>query len=429
MKSRHIFRTKEILLFTVIALLSFGIKAQNSDVKEIKGTVVNERTGKKLSLVSIQLENSNISTVSNADGEFIIKLPDNVQQSSLIASLLGFQNKRIALSNISTSDLKISLLPSSINLNEVKITSFKNAEDLIKAVFDKKQENYSNDRTIMTSFYRETIKKRRKNVSLSEAVVNLYKQPYTKGSRDFMKLLKSRKSTDYTQLDTIALKLQGGPYNTLYVDVMKYPEYIFTPATLSNYDFSFDNPTEINGNGVYIVSFKQKEYIRDPLYFGKLYISSNTFALVRAEYSLNVSDKVEAGKLFVQRKPASVNVEPQIINYRVDYRKKGNKWYYSYSNASLTFKIKKRRRLFNSTYSLSCEMAITDWHNSTSDTEWSRIGDINKSIILTDEASGFSDPEFWGDYNVIEPEKSIESAINKIRRKLDKIGERGITGQ
>ena len=30
----------------------------------------------------------------------------------------------------------------------------------------------------------------------------------------------------------------------------------------------------------------------------------------------------------------------------------------------------------------------------------------------------FADPDFWGEYNVIEPDQSIESAIRKLSRKL-----------
>ena len=411
---------KHIFLCLLITCITSSLIAQEN-LKEIKGLIIDANTSKKLALVSVQIENSNIGTVSNAEGEFTLKVPSAYLNNNISIALLGYVNQSIAIKDLDEATNKIRLQPSSINLSEVQITAFDNAESLVRQIFEKKQDNYSNERAIMTSFYRETIKKRNKNVSLSEAVVNLYKQPYSRSQRDFMKLLKSRKSTDYSKLDTIALKLQGGPYNTLYIDVMKYPEYIFTPSTLSNYDFVFDQPTDVNGNGVYTVRFKQKPTITDPLYYGKLYISSSTFALVRAEYNLNVSDKEEASKLFVRKKPAGVNVQPEIINYRVDYRNKGDKWYYSYGNASLTFKVKKRRKLFNSTYSLSCEMAVTDWRTSTSEEEWSRAGNISKSIILTDEASGFSDPEFWGNYNVIEPEKSIESAIRKIKKKLDKI--------
>ena len=42
------------------------------------------------------------------------------------------------------------------------------------------------------------------------------------------KLGKSRKNTDYNKLDTLAVKLQGGPFSNLYTDIIKYPEFIFS---------------------------------------------------------------------------------------------------------------------------------------------------------------------------------------------------------
>ena len=47
---------------------------------------------------------------------------------------------------------------------------------------------------------------------------------------------------------------------------------------------------------------------------------------------------------------------------------------------------------------------------------------LKPSVILSDAVSGFSDKGFWGAYNVIEPDKSIESAINKIQKKLKRNG-------
>ncbi|HEX9826376.1 MAG TPA: carboxypeptidase-like regulatory domain-containing protein, partial [Flavobacteriaceae bacterium] len=45
---------------------------------------------------------------------------------------------------------------------------------------------------------------------------------------------------------------------------------------------------------------------------------------------------------------------------------------------------------------------------------------LRPSIIIADAVSGFSDPDFWGPYNLIEPDKSIEIAIEKIRKKLER---------
>ena len=126
----------------------------------------------------------------------------------------------------------------------------------------------------MTAFYRETIKKRRRNVSLAEAIVNVYKQPYDSNRKDNMRLYKARKSTDYSKLDTVALKLQGGPFNALYVDMMKYPQFIFANEMLDYYNFSYLPSTTINGKAVYIVQFAQHPSVVEPLFYGCLLYTS-----------------------------------------------------------------------------------------------------------------------------------------------------------
>jgi hypothetical protein len=63
-------------------------------------------------------------------------------------------------------------------------------------------------------------------------------------------------------------------------------------------------------------------------------------------------------------------------------------------------------------------MAITDWkYIDDADIPKSK-NLIKSSVILNDEVSGFGDPDFWGAQNIIEPDKSIESAIRKIQRQI-----------
>jgi len=63
-------------------------------------------------------------------------------------------------------------------------------------------------------------------------------------------------------------------------------------------------------------------------------------------------------------------------------------------------------------------MAITDWQLMNPKLANAKETLLKPTTILADETSGFSDPVFWGEYNIIEPEKSIESAIDKIRKQL-----------
>ncbi|MDG1729965.1 MAG: carboxypeptidase-like regulatory domain-containing protein [Algibacter sp.] len=407
-------------IFT-ISLFIFNINlvlAQDIDFKEIEAKVIDSETKSPLVFTDIVIENSNISTVTNSEGEFILKIPNNLLEGRITISHLGYEKRELKASSIVNHD-KILLTPAITQLNEVNIkTTTQDARSIVEETLKKKSSIYNNNNTLMTAFYRETIKKRRRNASLSEAVVKIHKQPYNNLRRDHIELIKARKNTDYSKLDTIALKLQGGPFSNLYTDIIKYPEFIFTTEDLPLYKFSFGNSTKINDRQIYVVNFKQKKDNGTPLYYGKLYIDAETLALTNAVYSLNVSNRELSSQMYVRKKPRKVDVYPTEATYRVNYRTTNGKWHYAYSNISLTFKVNWKGKLFNSIYTLNSEMAITDWE--IYDTKLVKIRSklIQPSTILSEKASGFSDPRFWGAYNIIEPEKSIESAIKKIQKQL-----------
>lgn len=406
------------ILLLVLLMVSTHLISQETSFKAYSGEILDTNSKKPLVFASVSLEGTNISTVTNTDGEFLLKVPRNSLDKNIAVSFLGYKTLSLPLSKFKTKDNQVLMTESAVELSEVQLSIPKDAEALVREALRKKGENYMNDPTVMTAFYREAIKKRNKNVSLSEAVVNIYKAPYSSHKRDELKLYKARKSTDYNKLDTLALKLQGGPFNTLFVDMVKYPDYIFTDETINYYDFSFDSSTRVNDKLIYVINFQQKAEIIDPFYTGKLYIDAENKILTSAIYSLNITNKQMASQMFVRKKPRNANVWPTEVAYRVDYREKDGKWYYGYSNVLLEFKIDWDKKLFNSVYSMSCEMAVTDWEKNLTNAHLTAKERIKSSIILSDEAIGFADPDFWGEYNIIEPEKSIESAIKKIQRQL-----------
>lgn len=393
--------------------------AQNT-YSEYKGKVVDAINNRALEYVSLNVLETNISTVTNSEGEFLLKVPQAYKDSKIVVALLGYTKKVINLADLSENISVIKFEEAYTELKEVNVSAFKDADKLVRKVFTEKIKTIQNQSVYMTAFYRETIKRRNRNVSLTEAVVNIIKQPYTSANRDAVKLGKARKSTDYKRLDTVSLKLQGGPFSTLYLDIMKYPEYIFTEESFDTYRFSFDAPTTVNNRNVYVVDFKPRNKTLDLSYFGKLYIDAETLALVSASYLLDVSNKGKSRNLLVKRKPRDIVVYPLEAKYKVDYKQNRGKWYYSYSNLSLKFKVNKKREIFNKVYTLSSEMAVTDWELNADDIKIKNKDKLRPTVIITDAISGFSDPDFWGEYNLIEPDKSIESAIEKIRKNIKK---------
>lgn len=405
------------MILCVCTFISSEILAQD-DFKAYAGVVVDSRNNDEIPSANLTIKGHNISTITNSDGEYLLKVPNSVEAPILVVSVLGYNAKEMPLSQLSQTNAKIAIDQKITNLTAVNLTAFNSAEALVRTVFKDKAKNSLQESVLMTAFYRETIKKRNKNVSLTEAVVNLYKEPNNSVSKDILELNKARKSTDYRRLDTVALKLQGGPFSTLYLDIMKYPEYIFTDSSIGNYEFSFDPPSTINDRPVYVVNFQQSKNLPPPGYEGQLFIDAETLALTSATYKMQLDNPKAASELFVRKKPRDIRVYPTHASYKVNYSEKNGQWYYSYGHVDLSFKVDKRRRLFNSVYSLSSEMAVTDWESNNSGYKAQPKDRLKPTVIINDAVSGFSDPDFWGPYNVIEPEKSIESAINKIRRKL-----------
>lgn len=411
--------------FFLSVLTAYSFQNESSAFKQYEGEVVDANNGKALVFATLMVEGTNISTITNTEGDFILKVPVEMSSTTVSISFLGYTTKTISFDDLTPEDNTIELAPSAVQLSEVNVNAPKDPRALVLEVFKKKGNNYMNDPALMTAFYRETIKKRRRNVSLSEAVVNIYKSSYESSRKDAVKLFKARKSTDYSKLDTLALKLQGGPFNTLYSDIVKYPDIVFLERDFDQYEYKFARSTRINNQLIYVISFSQKKNIPDQLYKGELFIDVEQTTLTSAIYELNITNKDMAAQLFVRKKPSKVDVWPTDIAYRVDYRNTNGKWYYGYSNVLLEFKVNWKDKLFNSVYTMTAEMAVTDWEKNL-DAELPKNRErIKSTIILADEASGFSDPDFWGEYNIIEPEKSIESAIKKIQRQLKRAERKG----
>lgn len=61
-------------------------------------------------------------------------------------------------------------------------------------------------------------------------------------------------------------------------------------------------------------------------------------------------------------------------------------------------------------------MAVTDWKKQDIK-ENTNTQKLNTNVIMSDKVLSLADPDFWGEYNIIEPEKSIESAIRKFKEK------------
>ena len=409
-----------VLFVLMTALGNETVWSQESQgFKEFKGVVMNSRTKSPLEFATLSVSNTNISTITNLDGGFSLKVPLENLGESVRISYLGYKTSIIPLSQMQETGNSVELEEAFEKLPDVNIADV-DANTVIRKAMENRADNTLKEPLIVKAFYRESIRKRRTYASLSEAVVDIYRSPFAAESKDYVILDRARKSTDYRKIDTLVIKLQGGPYNNIGMDMVRNRDLFFSSDMFEVYQFKYDKMVNMDNRNVFVIDFEQKPTIVEPFYKGKLYIDSESYALVKTEFSLNLANLNKAKRFFVKKKPTNADVIPLDTKYIVDYRQQDGKWYFNYSRIELSFKVKWDKKLFNSIYNISIEMAVTDWEVNEDKTVVRSKDRMRRSVILTDQASGFSDPDFWGENNVIEPDKSIDNAIRKIQKNYEK---------
>jgi hypothetical protein len=186
---------------------------------------------------------------------------------------------------------------------------------------------------------------------------------------------------------------------------------------MSSYDYKLANIVVIDEMPHYVIEFHQKPDIDMPLFLGRLFIEMETFALTEATFSMNLEDKNEASQMFIKKKPFGMKVIPMMASYRVKFREQEGKWYFTYARAEVKFKVNWKKKLFNTNYTTMSEIAVTD-RTEEEVIKFASRERLKKGDIFIQHLSAFADPDFWGDYNVIEPDQIIESAIRRLNRKL-----------
>lgn len=391
--------------------------ARDTAYKTFTGKVIDNTTKKPVVFANVYLIGSSLGTVTNAEGEFILKVPVNELNRKVGISNLGYKNIEIALIDFKEKENVIRLESSATPLEPVVIRTDDPIE-LLRMAYRRISENYSDNPEMQVGFYRETVKQNRNYVAVAEAVLDVYKSSYSSlTDNDRVKIYKGRKSEDLKKMDTLMFKLQGGPRTSFMLDIVKNPGEIISEDYIEEYNFRYAGFAIIDGRDNYVIQFEQKKNVLLPLYKGTIYLDTKNMAFSRIEFSYSDEALNIADNELVRKKPMDVKIDVLGANYLVNYRVLDNQWYLNHVRSELVFKCLWKKKRYNATYTTALEMAVTDRNkeniNKTKYKDQTRMSDI-----FTDQVTAYKDEDFWGEYNYIKPDESIESVINKLNRKL-----------
>lgn len=381
----------------------------------VSGVIKDKSNKKKLEHVNVSIPESNIGTVTNTDGEFSLKIPESIQAKDIEVSHIGYLNARIPLKGESLTEQTIWLSPYANLLSEILVRA-RDPRSIVEEALRKIPTNYSLKSNMLKGFYREIAQKGRRYINISEAVIDIYKTPYNEtAERDRVQISKGRRLLSQKQSDTLAVKLLGGPNMAIYIDVVKNPDCLLAKEDLLFYEFRMEDPTSIGDRSQYVISFRPKVKLSYPLCYGTLYIDKERLSFTRAEFNLSMDDKNKATQAILRKKPFGLHFKPVEVSYLVSYKNQGDVTYLSYIRNSIRFKCDWKRKLFSTNYTILSEMVVTDREENNITAIPYKVA-FKQNHVFSDKVDNFTNDNFWGAYNIIEPTESLEHAVNKLKK-------------
>ncbi len=405
---------KRLGILLVIWFVCTALQAQSMAM--VSGRVVSSATGERISGASVMSKDRSASVITNEDGFFTLKTKEKTAE--IVVSHLGYLTERVSLEGHNGSDLVIRLRPATIQLQDLLVVS-SNPRELVEAAIRRIPANYSRQPQLYHCFYRETAMKRQHFITVAEGVVDMYKTSYTAiTGRDRVAILKGRRLLSSKQSDTLSVKVLGGPVAAVQLDVVKNLDFLLNAEELNCYTMQMEPPTTIGDRRQFVVSISPQCTLDYALQHGKLYIDQETLAFTRVELSLDMADRDKATRVMLVKKPFGVRFRPKELSYMIDYRMDDDGvMHFIYMRTTFRFNCDWRRRLLATSFAATCEMVVTNREQAEDVHPISGRESFDSRDAFFDKVDYFRDPDFWLDYNIIEPTESLDKAVERLLKK------------
>ena len=399
---------KKMMMLLLLSVACVALQAQQTT---LSGIVTDAKSGNPIAQATVAM--AGVSVVTNDDGMFTLKVKPAA--GTLTVSHIGYRTMRVKVSDNHSAPVTVRLQPTAIQLKEVVVWN-EDPWKLIEQALEKVPDNYNTTPQLYRCFYRETAQKRSRYIYVAEGVVDMYKTGYQKTVyRDRVAIVKGRRLVSPKQSDTLGVKVLGGPTLPVQLDVVKNTAFLLNQEELSKYTLGMAPAAVIDDRLQYVITLTPYVEQSYPLSYGKLYIDRETLAFTRVELSLDMSDRQKASNYMLHKKPHGVRFKPKEMSCLIDYRTVDGKTTIHYVRNTFRFGCDWKRRLFSTNFTAVAELVVTDRLPDVRPISGRESFDSRDAFF--DHVDFFRDPDFWKDYNIIEPTESLDKGIGKIIKK------------
>ncbi|KJJ37511.1 carboxypeptidase-like regulatory domain-containing protein [Aequorivita vladivostokensis] len=198
---------KHFTLKSLFTLFIFFITATTFAQTELKGKVADFLTFQPIESASVYIENTTIGSITNADGNFVLKVPQQHLQDTLVISSIGYKSFRVVISEFENGS-DIFLEEDVASLDEVVIVADPRpttGNGIVERAIEKLPKNLPEQAYLQKGFLRHKERNKKEYKWLIESAITLYDSSYAAGAKDNLKINvdETRKSYDLRDVDSL----------------------------------------------------------------------------------------------------------------------------------------------------------------------------------------------------------------------------------
>lgn len=236
------------LLYCLAFGLAFAVPAGAQSV--VTGIVLAGDTSDPLGAATIQIDDTYVGTVANADGRFSLEVSEF--PASITVRFVGYASETRTLTGPPSSELRFVLSPVPYQLSEIVVSSEDPAVGIMRRVIAKKQERRERLQTLTADAYnRFTVENDTGIVSIAEGLSE-FLWDRERGGREVVTATRKTDNLDFTDFLPAAMFITN-----LYdddIDVMGHNLMGIThPKAISMYNFRLVSTTQQEGRDVYTI--------------------------------------------------------------------------------------------------------------------------------------------------------------------------------
>lgn len=319
-----------ILFLCLVFMHQVFAQTETRVAQSIKGKVINEITNEAVAYTNIGIEGTFYGTASDADGNFELKIPEEMVNKKIFFSALSYKNDTFPVRSLFEKEFSIiKLEPQTYDIADVDVAAQSRVLiRILRMASENTPYNFlGGPFNLFCTFDNEKIiDDTLKMAEKAEVLIfdrNGYRQPSKTDAFKTRKYEFKKDEPDYsfstgiTNFDEL-----------LELDWVRSATSVLNPALLGLFTLKLEEESELDGKPVWVISFSQEEptlegsqdfYATE--FSGKITIAKDDYSVLRIEGSAKSEKHSRQGKFLALSGSTQNYLEDVMYNFRITYAK------------------------------------------------------------------------------------------------------------